>query len=100
MAATSPASCATASCAESPLFPVAAADAASGALPANSSDGGEASAARQPAPLQAASVAAAKRAAPLYVPPLLSAPRHRRGRVRGRRNGRHLALPPPHWPQR
>jgi len=62
MAAAPAAAAATTACAENPLFPVPAAGAAAVAPPATTADGGADSAARQPAPLQAAPVVAAQRA--------------------------------------
>ena len=61
MAAAPAAAAATTACTENPLFPVAMAGAAAVALPATTADGGAGPAARQPAPLQAAPVAAAQR---------------------------------------
>jgi len=66
-------------------------------LPETTADVGAATAAREHAPLHAASVAAMQGA--VRPPPLLSAPRHRWGRMRGRRQGTYLSLPPPHRPQ-
>jgi len=66
-------------------------------LPATTADVGAAMAAWEHAPLHAASVAAMQRA--VRPPPLLSAPRHRGGRLRGRHQGTYLSLPPPHRPQ-
>jgi len=63
-------------------------------LPATTAYVGAATAAREHAPLHAASKAAMQRA--VRPPPLLSAPRHRWGRMRGRRQGTYLSLPPPH----
>jgi len=58
MAAATAVAAATSACADNPLFPVAASGEAAVAFPATTADGGVDSAARQPAPLQAAPVAA------------------------------------------
>jgi len=100
MAAASTAACATAAFAENPLFPVAAAGAAAAGLPAITADGRAASAARQPAPLQVAPVAATLREVRLSATPLPSASRLRWGWVPKRRQGTHISLRPPHRRQR